>query len=78
MATVDSTHVTALGNDQYEALSTRAVQLTALLATLHGEGYQSFKHYSDEIQENTLWLAHDLAHEIAQQISRMEMRKVSP
>lgn len=77
MATVDSTHVCELDSDQFEVLSTRTVQLSALLATLYGEGYQSFKTYNEDIQENTLWLAHDVACEIAKLVSSMKLRRVT-
>ncbi|KJJ95047.1 hypothetical protein UB44_23305 [Burkholderiaceae bacterium 26] len=50
--------------DQLDELVKRSSQLVALLATLRGVGYQSFKVYSEEIQENTLWLAGDLAEQI--------------
>jgi len=77
MATVNSTNVRMLDLDEYSELTKRTAQLTALLATLYGAGYQSFKDYNEEIQENTLWLAHDLAYEIDQLLDRVEMREVS-
>lgn len=43
---------------------TLAQQLWALTATLHGDGGESFRNYSDEIQSGVLWLVHDLAQQI--------------
>lgn len=49
---------------QRTRLEVKAEQLSSLLCILRGEGGESFRTYSDEIQENVLWLASDLADEV--------------
>lgn len=51
-------------SDVYDHLSKRTQQLDALTKLLCGAGYESFGNYADDIQENVLWLVHDLAREI--------------
>lgn len=47
--------------DQLNRLS---AQLEALLCTMTGDGFQNFAAHSKAVQENMLWLAHSLAHQI--------------
>lgn len=64
MAEADFSNAQKFSLDQLDELNKRSAQLAALLSTLRGDGYQSFKGYSEEVQENTLWLAGDLAEQI--------------
>lgn len=47
--------------DRRDAL---ARQLCALTAMLHGNGGDTFRNWSGEIQDDVLWLAHDLARQV--------------
>lgn len=44
--------------------SMRAAQLAALLQITYGGGGESFRNYSDSIQDDVLWLAAGLAEEL--------------
>jgi len=68
MATVDSTNVRTLDSDQYDELTKRAAQLTALLGSIYGEGFESFSNLCDIYRDNVLWLAADLAREIKERL----------
>jgi hypothetical protein len=50
--------------DAFERAHTCAMQLYALLTNCTGEGGESFRRINDALQDNYLWLARDLAHEI--------------
>ena len=64
MASIDSTNGHSFSLDQLNELNKHAAQLSALLATISGGGFQAFKDCVEEVQDNTLWLASDLAHKI--------------
>ncbi|TCG03508.1 hypothetical protein BZM27_47960 [Paraburkholderia steynii] len=48
-----------------DTISNKAVQLAALLNMCYGNGFENFKDMTDEVQGNVLWLASDLAQQIA-------------
>lgn len=52
--------------DVYEYLNNRTSQLTSLLDSIGGEGYEDFKGLNESTQGNYLWLCADLARECAQ------------
>ena len=64
MASVNSTNGHSLSLDQLDELDKHAAQLSALLATISGGGFQAFKDCAEEVQDNALWLASDLANRI--------------
>ena len=52
-------------SDTADLLMTKADKLYALLNCVTGEPGDAFHRLADELQENILWLASDLAHEVA-------------
>lgn len=46
--------------------SMRAAQLSALTSIISGEGYESFKLFNENVQDNVLWLINELANEVKQ------------
>ncbi|CAJ0699220.1 hypothetical protein [Ralstonia wenshanensis] len=64
MANAATTHIHNVSLDQLDELNKHAAQLSALLATISGGGFQAFKECVEEVQDNTLWLASDLANKI--------------
>ena len=52
--------------DAYEHLNTRITHLRAMLDTVWGQGYETFKDCSDDIQGNFLWGCASLAKECEQ------------
>lgn len=51
-------------NGAYDHAAMRVAQLDALTSILHGEGFNTFQLYAESVQDNVLWLVHELAHEI--------------
>lgn len=51
-----------------------AHQLYSLTAILYGEGGESFRNYSHDIQDGVLWLVHDLA----EQVMKLSFGKEGP
>jgi hypothetical protein len=49
-----------------DRLSARTGQLSALMQTLTGEGFDNFETYNDEIRRYVLWLVCDLAEEVSE------------
>lgn len=47
--------------DTFDDVNRRLTQLIALLNSIYGNGFENFSHMSDEMQDNILWLAADLA-----------------
>lgn len=47
-----------------DRLQQRAEQLNALLSSVAGEGFEPFSRLNDELQQNLLWLAADLAKDV--------------
>lgn len=48
-----------------DMLTRRTSQLTALLSATYGEAGDGFRTLSNSLQEDFMWLAHDLAQEIS-------------
>ena len=51
--------------DRIDRLTTLTTQLSALTATLYGDGLESFTNKSNEVIGGVLWLVHDLAVQIS-------------
>lgn len=51
-------------NGAYDHAAMRVAQLDALTSILHGGGFNTFQLYAESVQDNVLWLVHELAHEI--------------
>ena len=47
-----------------DIMSERICQLQALLTSITGEGFDSYKRYNEDIQQNILWLADALIDDI--------------
>lgn len=47
--------------DRYDKVSANLAKLSAVLASISGEGFEAFRLLADRHQENVLWLAADLA-----------------
>lgn len=58
-----------VNSDAFERAHTISMQLRALLAACTGEGGDAFRSLNDELQDNYLWLACDLASEIEKTLS---------
>ncbi|MFL9863224.1 hypothetical protein PQR67_03440 [Paraburkholderia fungorum] len=58
-----------VNGDAFERAHTISMQLRALLAACTGEGGEAFRSLNDELQDNYLWLASDLAAEIEKTLS---------
>ena len=52
--------------DAYEHLNTRITHLRAMLDTVYGGGYESFKEHNENTQENFLWSCASIARECEQ------------
>lgn len=52
--------------DAYDHLSNRITHLRAMLDTVYGGGYESFKECNENIQDNFLWSCASLARECEQ------------
>ena len=50
--------------DLINDIDRRLAQLTALLQSIYGGGFESFNGMNERLQDNILWLASDLAEEI--------------
>lgn len=64
--------------DAIDELNTKTSQLSALLHTLYGHGWESFRSYNETIQENVLWLASDLASDVDKLGNRLFQDEPSP
>jgi hypothetical protein len=65
-------HGTEGPHDQLNRLS---AQLESLLVTMTGEGFQNFLEHSTEVQENMLWMAYGMAHQmrmVSRQLDRAQ------
>jgi hypothetical protein len=51
--------------DSHDRFDATSAQLRSLLTMLSGEGFAAFKNLSGDNQQNLIWLASDLAEEIA-------------
>ncbi len=51
--------------DRQDHLDAKAAQLHSLLVAFKGDGFQAFRALGAEHQNNLIWLASDLAEEIA-------------
>jgi hypothetical protein len=47
--------------DCFDKVSANLAKLSAVLASISGEGFESFRLLADRHQENVLWLAADIA-----------------
>jgi hypothetical protein len=52
------------GDSPADRLFFRTGQLSALTAMLYGQGLENFQSLADDIQNNVLWLVHELAEEV--------------
>lgn len=62
--TDEGCHISIERGSAADYASMRAGQLHGLLTLLYGAGGDSFREYSDTVQENVLWLAANLAGEL--------------
>ena len=53
------------GDSPTNILARKAVQLSSMLETIYGAGFESFDQYSSVIKHNYLWSCADLARQIA-------------
>ncbi|MFM0160672.1 hypothetical protein [Paraburkholderia sediminicola] len=60
--------------DAFERAHTCAIQLRALLVHCVGEGGASFRSLNEQMQDNYLWLAHDLVTEIENTLDGAQTR----
>lgn len=56
-------HPDAKKTDVQDQLSARLAQLTSMLQMIHGNGFENFESWSDEIKHNYLWGCSMLAEE---------------
>lgn len=61
----------------YDQLSARLSQLTAMLTMVHGNGFESFSQWNDEIQDNYLWACTMLATECRDHVDHPNFGLVS-
>lgn len=54
-----------------DRLEAKSAQLYGLTATLYGDGLTELRSYSDEIQDQIMWLVSDLACEIRQLLTNL-------
>jgi hypothetical protein len=62
--TQNTTHGKAYKEAADDTLTRKSAQLSAMLTTVVGEGFQSFDGYNAKVKENFLWACQDLADEI--------------
>ena len=58
--------------EKIDDFHTKSGQLRCLLTVLYGEGGDAFRNKNEEIQDNVIWLAADLAtevHELAHKVT---------
>lgn len=56
--------------DDYDELSRKASQLSALLSVIIGAGYENFSLYNHSIKQNHLWTCSNLADQIDKLLSK--------
>lgn len=56
--------------DDYDELSRKVSQLSALLSLIIGTGYENFSLYNHSIKQNYLWTCSDLADQIDKLLSK--------
>ncbi len=64
-----SNHDIKVNGDAFERAHTISMQLHALLAHCIGEGGEAFRNLNNQLQDNYLWLACELADEIEKTLS---------
>ncbi len=56
--------VSLISDQPEDLLVMKTMHLESLTACLVGDGYESFKQMSGEVQGNVMWLVHDLAFQV--------------